>query len=581
MHPGVRFVFPSVGAGGAFPPDARNFIAPAFPQALWSAPRSSAPPDALEQLAVAQARNRAAAAATDDLIAHYAAVPDGVDRRLRPLEAQLSRIARVLGDLEGAAEAAEAVDASAGAGGADRGPGAEEEPPERGAAREVQIVKNDAVLEYDTNLPTDFLAMVYAARAAGGSSGVVFGPWYRTLQDQLVADHPLATRSVDYRDGRMSRTFMTTAVAALQSCGRLYVGARPYTALECAVLCLHLAHRRTVDGFQYPATFGGLVRQIPAYLDALAPEVEARAGAGAAYAYAYDRLPRQHFQAPGGGRYDRGALGGHAVVAALLALKVLPAIPGTLGSAAGPDPEIDGAAGAYVDEVNRAAGAYFARAQNLFLTEDQTLLRAAVNTITALLLLRRLLWNGNVYSDRLKNSFQLGLLVPAAADAAATPRGADGPGAACGLKSAGNNLAFLCAHYVARLYEENPGAEVTQLFPGLVALALDATADRAAASGRRVVRVAADRQQAGLVRLVALELENRQRVAGAPIAEVIGAHDAVLMQFERGLGLLMRRARLRAALAETRQLRQFNVSSDYDLLYFLCLGYVPLYTAAV
>ena len=42
-----------------------------------------------------------------------------------------------------------------------------------------------------------------------------------------------------------------------------------------------------------------------------------------------------------------------------------------------------------------------------------------------------------------------------------------------------------------------------------------------------------------------------------------------------------RLAALRRALDETRRLSQFNVASDYDLLYFLCLGFVPLFTSAV
>lgn len=389
---------------------------------------------------------------------------------------------------------------------------------------------------------------------------------------------------MDYRDGRMSRTFMAAAVAALQSSGRMYVGNRAYSAFECAVLCLHLAHRAVAGGSQSPVTFVGLVEQIPAYLDALARAIDEGAARRVQYAFDLERLPRGQFQAPGGGagRYERGALEAHAVVAALQRLRVLPAIPGALGGGAAPARAADADGVAYVDDVHRAAGAYLARAQNLFLAEDQSLLRATVDTITALLLVRRLLWNGNVYADKLRNNFQIGTLVPGAAAPGDVTRGADGGlDGAVGARSGDANLTFLCARYVARVYEACPEVEVTQLFPGAAALALDALAPRSAAGAPRAISVSGGRHQGGLLRLVALELENRHRAAPAPVVEVVAAHDAVALQYERGLGVLMQQPRLRRALDETRRLSQFNVASDYDLLYFLCLGFVPLFTSAV
>lgn len=101
---------------------------------------------------------------------------------------------------------------------------------------------------------------------------------------------------MDYRDGRMSRTFMAAAVAALQSSGRMYVGNRAYSAFECAVLCLHLAHRAVAGGSQSPVTFVGLVEQIPAYLDALARAIDEGAARRVQYAFDLERLPRGQFK---------------------------------------------------------------------------------------------------------------------------------------------------------------------------------------------------------------------------------------------------------------------------------------------
>nr|WEY31890.1 CVC2 [Suid alphaherpesvirus 1] len=523
----------------AIPGSARHFIAPPFPVGFWARPGFGEGLDARLALAHANARRRAAAAALDNAMAAGARLEAEVDEQLRPLERQVERVAEALVVLEETARAAEEADAARAA----------EEAPEATAAadegREVQIAKNDVALAYDANLSLDFLAMVYAAR--GAASGVLFGTWYATLQATLVAERPQVSRAIDSRDGRMSRTFMGVTTTALQACGRLYVGNRHYSALESAALCLHLVHRARqgpgAAGAAAPLGIADLLERVPEYLDALSQALAE--GGRISYRYNYARVPREQLH----GRY---ALEGHSVLAALARLRVVP------GANVGAN-EVDGAG--FVDEVNRAAAAFLGRGQNLFLGEDAPLLRATVNTITGLLLLRRLLHNGNVYGDRLRNNFQLGALVPNAPP----PRGASGDAPAS--RSGDGNLRFLLAHYVVVAYRADERTELTQLFPGLAALALDAHS----------IRARVQRHQLNLVRLVALELQNRQRVA-APVNEVIAAHDAVAVQYEEGLGLLLQQPHLRNAA--DKRLGQFGVSSDYDLLYFLCLGYIPQFAAA-
>nr|pir hypothetical protein 1 - rabies virus [Lyssavirus rabies] len=514
---------------------ARHFIAAPFPVGFWRSPGFGEGLDARLALAHANARRRAAAAALDNAMAAGARLEAEVDEQLRPLDDQVERVAEALVVLEETARARRRARRRA------------EEAPEATAAADegarVQIAKNDVALAYDANLSLDFLAMVYAARA--GSGGVLFGTWYATLQATLVAERPQVSRAIDSRDGRMSRTFMGVTTTALQACGRLYVGNRHYSALESAALCLHLVHRaRQGPGAAGAAPLGiaDLLERVPEYLDALSQALAE--GGRISYRYNYARVPREQLH----GRY---ALEGHSVLAAGPSRVV----PGERRRTT-----VDGAG--FVDEVNRAGAAFLAAPRNLFLGEDAGLLRATVNTITGLLLLRRLLHNGNVYGDRLRNNFQLGALVPNAARA----RGASGDGAAP-AHSGDGNLRFLLAHYVVVAYRADERTDVTQLFPGLAALCLDAHSIRARVHGH----------QLNLVRLVALELQNRQRVT-APVNEVIAAHDAVAVQYEEGLGLLLQQPHLRNAA--DKRLGQFGVSSDYDLLYFLCLGYIPQFAAA-
>uniref|UniRef100_A0AAU0K7E3 UL25 family protein n=1 Tax=Anatid alphaherpesvirus 2 TaxID=3080522 RepID=A0AAU0K7E3_9ALPH len=582
------------GAGDAsavHPGHPRNFIAPPWPAEFWAAPVFTRVGDTAEvRLATAVARNSAAAAALDNMGARTGAIADEVERRLRPIEERVMEMANTLADLESAAEAAEMADAAADAALSESTPGEKargaDDARSEAEAREVQVVKNDPPLRYDANLPVDLLAVVYATRGASGSAGVVFGTWYRSLQESLVVERPSATRRIDYQGGRMSRTFMATAVASLQSCGRMYVGNRHYTALESAVLCLYAYYRATGGGkaaggqsAAAPGSFSALLENSAVYLDHMATKI-AEGGTRPRYAFDQTRLPKGQFAAPTG-RYERDALAGHSVLTALVQSRVLPPAPGGV-AVGGVASEIDAGQTAYSDEVNQLAAAMLGRAQPLFLMEDQTLLRSAVDTIVAMLLLRRLLWNTNVYGDRVRNAFQLGAFLPGAVPDDQFTRGASGSTPREAIKSDGRNAAHLFQRYAAPLYRVNRDVEFTQLFPGLVAICLEGQDIQGGAGRqtRRVLDVSTSRSQANLLRLVALELENRSRANVVSVREVIEVHDSVALQYERGLGALMQLQRPRATLFESKRLAVFNVESEYDLHYFLCLGYVPKFTSS-
>ncbi|QBN85144.1 DNA packaging tegument protein-like protein [Phocid alphaherpesvirus 1] len=565
--------------------DVRNFIAPAFPINYWNEPVFNAPNITPEQrLEVMNARRTAAAAALDNLSTQALLEAGDIEMRLHPLEKQVTKMAEALTSLEESAKAAEAADIERDyLDKQNQAPQNDDEESSLPKNREVQITKIDTLLEYDTNLATDFLTMVYIGRGAGGSNGVVFGSWYRSLQDKLILDRPLVTRGLDYRDGRMSKTFMLTTIMSLQSCSRLYIGNRPYSAFECAVLCLHLIHRELHPNSKVAImNFIDLIEQLPLYLDAISQALGETISTRVSYLYNIDRLPKNQFHAPSGGRYERNALNDHSILKLLLKLKVLPAIPGSLGTCTnGLAVDVDLSQTAYVDPINHAAAVFMSRAQNLFLTEDQTLLRSSINTITSLLLLRRLLWNGNIYTDKLLNNFQLGTLIPGTNLTSQLTRGASKGDSSLNVKSGNNNLVFLCNNYIIPMYQNTPNIEVTQLFPGLSALCLDAQATKPGNFKRQTINVSSGRFQNHLIRLISLELENKHKSIGAPVNEVISTHDAVTIQYEHGLGLLMQQPRLRAALEENGRFSQFNVNSDYDILYFLCLGYIPQYTSAI
>nr|ABM92124.1 capsid associated tegument protein [Anatid alphaherpesvirus 1] len=576
--------------------DSRNFITPNWPAHYWTRSQANRHEEetAIQKLRILQQRNTAASAALDHLSIKNNCISAELEMRLKPIEEQVKSVTAVIADLENAAAMAEATDA------ADEIDGSYERSRQDGDGdklgetsdsnderREVQIVKNDTPLRYDTNLSTDLLTIIYSTRGGSSASGwgVLFGTWYRALQDGLITEWPVVSKRLDQRDGRQSKTFMTTAIVSLQATGRLYVGVRHYTALECAILCLQLHHRITsaktkCQPFNYASSAIGMVEQLPAYLDNFIERLASDCGR-LCYRFDMDRLPKGQFAIqPRSG--ERIALSGHCVLAMLIKHGVLPLSPGV----AAPDGlarDVDKSQRAYVDEVNKAAGAVFGRAQPLFLMEDITQLRATINTITSLILMRKLLWNTNVYADRMCNNFQIGTLLPGAVPSDRLNRGASNGGAAGAqtMKSDNRNFAFLCERYMASLYAADPQTEITQMFPGLVALCLDARNIKTQNATRHVLDVSTNRAQAALLRLIAVELQNRSKTISVPIQEVLTTHDAVALQYEEGLATLMQQARLKNTLSDGRRLLQFNVNSDYDLIYFLCLGYIPLYASSM
>nr|WGL40836.1 DNA packaging tegument protein UL25 [Psittacid alphaherpesvirus 6] len=592
----TSFVFDAVLLGAqrhdmnsqTFLPDRRNFISPPWPRNFWARPQFTTDrTDTETRLAVATARTTAAVAALENLQAVVMGNATYTDRVLQPLAKHVKKTAEALGDLERAASEAEEADASAEVScRAAENTLREGEMVDDGMtiAREVQIVKNDPKLRYDTNLPVDLLVAIYTSRAASGSSGVSMGTWYRTLQDTLVAERPIAARRLDTQNGRMSKTFVTTVVTSLQSTSRLYVGNRHYTALEAACLCLYAYSASTggAGSSRPPGSFLGLLSELATYLDELADALST-SGTRPKYAFNTESLPKTSFVAPGGGRYEKDALAGHSVLVLLQAARVLPAAPGAIGKE-GVSADVDVTDTAYDDRVNTAAAAILGRAQPLFLMVDQTLLRCALDTVTALLLLRRLLWNTNVYGDRTANSFQLGSIMPTGGASENTvdvgvglPREA--------VKSDGRNFAFLLRNYVSPLYANDRTLEITQLFPGLAIICLEAAVGGLAAqprgTRRRVLDVSAARGNANLLKLIALELENRGKTNVVSVREVIETHDSVAMQYEKGLSAAMTQLRAREAFFGSGKAAAFNVSTDYDLHYFMCLAYVPKFTSAI
>ncbi|AEI00228.1 UL25 protein [Gallid alphaherpesvirus 3] len=557
------------------PADVKNFIAPPWPLHFWREPIFSGNlGDAERQLAIVKARNSAAIAALTSLDDRTDLIAVEVERRLRPLEDKMEQIATTLADLERAASAAELADAAADE--AQNVVDSNECQKNIGSAasREVQIVRNDPSLRYDSNLSVDLLNIIYASRGAA-NSGVAFGTWYRTLQNSLIAENPSAARKIDYRDGRMSRTFIATAITSLQSCGRLYVGTRNYSSLESAVLCLYAFYTKTGANVSHPSSFKSALESVPIYLDHMSASL-ASTDTRQIYGFDTGKLPKDSFAAPSG-KYERGALSDHSVLRALANSRVLPPSAGSIprGDVA---PELDADQSVRNDEVNAAAAALLGRAQPLFLMEDQTLLRATLDTIVALLLLRRLLWNTNIYSARVKNQFQLGAFVPGVPPDLTVGASVDTPGDV--IKSDGRNLTFLFQRYVVPVYSVVKGIELTQLFPGLVALCLDVPfSDRGLYSTRtppsRIIDVSLSKYQASLVKLISLELQNRSRANVVSVCEVIATHDLVTLQYERGLESLMQVQRPRTRFFETKKALAFNVETDYDLLYFVCLGYIP------
>ncbi|AAU93323.1 minor capsid protein [Hawaiian green turtle herpesvirus] len=496
-----------------------------------------------------RAQKFAARAATERLEENILTTVPEVITRLDELEEDVLKIEEDLG-VEPAAEPCPPTNADA--------PAAAAPSPATEGRSGVQIVKNDAPFLFGgESLQLDFLRTVFVAEGSPG-----FGVWYKKLQAYAEAAEPALNRIVNIREGRTSQSFLAAVLRTLRSVTQLYVGRNEYTGFETGVLILGML-QESIDGRRLEGGFEELLLTLDQSLAIFEKALDREKKLSFQFGVS-DTDRRVHlFGTPPVGRYAKGLLDAHTVYRLLVREGVL--APSKGGELRGQQTVVDPDDARRLDRTAGRAADLFPGRPLLRINRQETLVRAGIDAACYLLLLKRLVHNTDVY-DPSGVRFRLQAFVGGGLSARLR-RGAE---AGAGNASRDSNFQFLLRRYVLPLYQrDKAGTEISTLFPGLLALVL---AGFRSVNRRDAVVAGADYEQ--LTRFVIGLLTKRDRAA----EDVVLNHDAITLEAERGLGQLLSVPLLRSALRENGTLDQFDARADYDLLYFLCLGFIPTLT---
>lgn len=578
-------------------------------------------------------RNRAARVAIDRLAGMAASVPLDAAAELRTIERPLEAVVDLLEDLSERAEyEKEPVgDVRYKSAGADEDEvDARQQQSDEDDVGVLRIIKNGSVIPWwktrggggaGKDFHSNFVTMAFAS---SGDGRLGFGSWYRSLQAQLLESSLGMERLLGMtQDGKVSSRMVRTVVRALRSASEIYVGHRNYSAFEVAVMCLfqydankrelaeardaekkdgsgrhhHHHHSHHSQPPRQASTFEDAIKMVPYYLNVLQEDVRREWGA---VSYAFDRakLPPKFFSPVDSKKYNPGALSTHVVYRLFKAHAVFAATGRevTREEIASVDPDFH----RFDDPLANLSLAFFpARRSPLLLHEDEPLMRAAIDAVSLMMLLQRLMYNSNVYTNARNNRFQAAAFFEdrltgssydaphvrpdanfgAAADdgvlraqgsrppaATEPPRGLGEDDGSGDIVSMDNNLVFLFDKYLSPMYRYDNRIETTGFFPGLTAVCL-------AGKVKGVPGASSwGDYNTTLINLVDLDLRKTENT-GAGAAVVLTVHDALTFDMELGLSRLLSVFDVKKHMKTA--LRSMNVETDSDLIYFLCLGCIP------
>ncbi|QFU14562.1 DNA packaging tegument protein [Psittacid alphaherpesvirus 5] len=441
----------------------------------------------------------------------------------------------------------------------------------------VKIIKTDDNLIFKNDFHMDFLTTVFSTEVIGR---VGFGQWFLAIQTSLISNHRDLERNLRTINGsRVSQRFMRTAIRACSSAMEIYAGRRDYSAFEATVLCLfqfQLIKRGFHEGRQPEmiTSFNELIRNVPVYLRELANEIS-HSWADANFAFDSSKLPTDFFSPIDGSSYPPHALNTHVIYRIFKARGVFPI--GSKDVTKHNLENIDPGFTRFEDPIARLSLSFFPERKNpLTLHNDEPMIRMVVNTVSVLLLIQRFLYNSDVHGPAYANRFQLAIFFDRDIEQSrrVQPPASEYTDSSHDTNvhredaSRDNNLFFLFANYLLNIYRVLPGLEISGFFPGAIILCL---------IGR--LRGIPSTHHLGdfyrsLIELIALDLRKTSNVGMGAIS-VLMAHDTLTMDCERGLARLLSVIDIKGHLRGI--MRTLNIGTDSDLIYFLCIGCIPVH----
>ncbi|AEV80773.1 DNA packaging tegument protein UL25 [Aotine betaherpesvirus 1] len=445
-------------------------------------------------------------------------------------------------------------------------------------ALHVAIAQNDPAICFHRDFRGELINTMFENSSTWNFS---FGVWYYRLKRSLYT-HPRWKRVyhlMQMESFSISQELLIATVGALEN-------VTVYPAYDCALsdleaaACLLAAYGHQVwEGRDAPDSVVGVLQNLPYILGKLSEDVNREVtnwkDPATTNFFAYRDSPDMRYYVPmsNGRRYATGTFSRHVLARILSQRNVIQRLMDQDAQASATAQER--VLGQVTDEstltmwTRKLLSHRLGREVPIFLHEQQYL-RSGLTCIETLLLLWKIVNAESVFSSR-QRKFSL-------IDIIGNDLGAPKATSEAGYTGTNiRNFEFLIEHYVIPWYRWDPMVTVSQLFPGIVLLAITES-----------VRSGWDPTQRDEVKSTDNGAITVQMTKVNPIADFMFAqtskqyttlkrlelHDTLLFHYENGLGKV-----LSVSLPRHRVFclgsSLFNVNDIYECLYFFVLGFLP------
>ncbi|AAZ80608.1 Rh106 [macacine betaherpesvirus 3] len=441
------------------------------------------------------------------------------------------------------------------------------------------ITKNDPFIRFHTDFRGELINTMFENASTWTFT---FGVWYYRLKRSLYTQPrwKKAFRLVQMENFSISQELLVGAVNALENVTVYPIYDCVLSDLEAAMCLLAAYGQNHWDGRDLPTSIQGVLTELPHLLNKLSDEVGREIttwdGTATANYYAYQDPPDLKYYMPlsSGRHYSPGTFDRHVLVRVFHRRQVIQSLPGYGAQTAAVVQER--MSGQVRDDglsvwCRRLLAGKVGRDVPIFVHEQQYL-RSGLTCISALLLIWKVVNSESVFAPR-AGKFTLADIL----GNDALPRtSSEDDSYSYGHRV--RNFEFLLEHYIVPWYTRDPTVTISQLFPGIMLLAITESVRSGWDPARRNDGQAGDGSGT-----VLMQISKVNPVADFMFAQSskqygelkrLELHDALLFHCEHGLGRL-----LSVALPRHRVFALgsslFNVNDIYECIYFSVLGFLP------
>ncbi|AEV80614.1 DNA packaging tegument protein UL25 [Cercopithecine betaherpesvirus 5] len=442
------------------------------------------------------------------------------------------------------------------------------------------ITKNDPFIRFHTDFRGELINTMFENASTWTFT---FGVWYYRLKRSLYTQPrwKKAFRLAQMENFSISQELLIGAINALENVTVYPTYDCVLSDIEAAVCLLAAYGQHHWDGRGLPDSIQGVLTELPHLLHKLSDEVSREIatwdGAATVNYYAYRDPPDLKYYMPlsSGRHYSPGTFDQHVLVRVLYRRQVIQHLPGYEAQTATMVQER--LSGQMRDDslslwCKRLLTSKVGRDVPVFVHEQQYL-RSGITCLTALLLIWKVANSESVFAPR-SGKFTLADIL----GHDVLPRSTSDDGS-YGYGNRVRNFEFLLEHYIIPWYTRDPTVTISQLFPGVMLLAITESVRSGWDPSRR-----GDSQMGDSGGTVLMQISKVNPVADFMFAQSskqygelkrLELHDALLFHCEHGLGRL-----LSVALPRHRVFALgsslFNVNDIYEWLYFSVLGFLPV-----